>query len=168
MGKKILNIAYIDYLNTREELNYFKNLIINANIAVTKNVNLYLISHLATENDISDLQNNVNTVFVIANSSDIETQNIQLGIVPAIFEETIAQSTIEFLSKHIPVLCGNKGGDCELCKSELFTFDTENPNDFEEKLVNFINNPDLLKEYWLNLHELTDEFIKESLLLDAK
>ncbi len=172
MENQILNIAYIEYLNTREELNYFKDLITKTNKNITHKINLYLISNLATNEDIEELKNNVNEIFTYnsfnASIFDNLACKIQLGIVPSILAETISQATIEFISRNIPVLCGDKGGDSELCTSNLFTFNTEDINDFESKISNFINQPELLNEYRQNKHELTDTFINDSLLLAAE
>lgn len=156
-----LNIAYLEYLDTREELDYFKNLFVDSNNGLFKNVNLYLISNLATENDIQELMQYFNKVDFFNTSKDFDFSQIQLCIVPATYKENISQSAINFAKNKVAILCGNQGGECEFSKDKIFTFDTDNKADFIEKLLNFANNQSLIDSYFENMDEIAIQFLEE-------
>lgn len=162
----LLNISYIEWLNDDEELIYFKKLMSEIGLDITKRLNLYFISHLATNDDILDLAKYFNRVFYCQSYKHTKfteefVKEIQLGIIPGIIEKNISQSAIEFVSRKTPILCGNKGGECEFCNNQMFLFDTDNIDDFRTKLTRFIDEPSLLKQYWLDQNEVAVEFINQ-------
>lgn len=76
--------------------------------------------------------------------------NVNLGIVPVLWEDNLPQVAIEMVAHGVPILCSSFGGASELCNSDLFKFSGGNKEEFIEKLKLFIDNPNLLKEYWNN------------------
>lgn len=88
---------------------------------------------------------------------------VDLGIVPVIWEDNLPQVAIEMSALGIPVLASSFGGASELSNSDLFKFKGGNKKDFQEKLIKFVENPDLLDEYYKHANKLQtmDGHIKE-------
>lgn len=163
MEKNFVNICFINYLNDYVELDYFVRLILDMDFKISKRVNLFIATSAQLHDDAIYLFQKVNSLKIFEDYKSIEFQgiikNMDLGIVPSLLEETMSQSSIEFLSNDVPILCGLTGGDHELSESELFRF--ENEIDFQNKFENLINNPQLLSEYKKNYSEFTEQYIKE-------
>ena len=89
--------------------------------------------------------------------------DVNLGIVPVLWEDNLPQVAIEMVACGVPILCSSFGGASELCLSELFKFSGADNEDFRQKLCNLVNNPDLLQDYWQNHNGLMtmEEHIKE-------
>lgn len=73
---------------------------------------------------------------------------INLGIVPVIWEDNLPQVAIEFVAHGVPILCSNLGGAQELSKSKYFIFKSGNIEDFKDKLTKIIEDKNLLNEYY--------------------
>lgn len=75
-------------------------------------------------------------------------ENVQLGIVPVLWEDNLPQVAIEMKACGIPVLSSDLGGAKELSGSEYFVFEAGNREDFERKLRYLAECPDRLGDYW--------------------
>ena len=82
-------------------------------------------------------------------------KNIDLGIVPVIWEDNLPQVAIEYVAYGVPILCSDLGGAQELSEAKEFVFKAGDINDFQEKITNIINNRDLLKKYFDKKKKLT-------------
>jgi len=78
---------------------------------------------------------------------------IDVGIVPSIWEEIFCAAGIEFLQAKIPVIASNKGGIYEWLKDKIngYFFNSQEPNDLFEKMNMFINNPNLISALQKNI-----------------
>ena len=76
--------------------------------------------------------------------------NVNLGIVPVLWEDNLPQIAIEMVANGVPILCSSFGGASELCNNPNFKFIGGYTEDFINKLINIINNPKILKDYWKN------------------
>lgn len=79
--------------------------------------------------------------------------NVNLGIVPPLWEDNLPQIAIEMIANGIPVLTSNHGGAHELNTHPMFTF--KDSEDFKNKIIKIVLNKNLLKEYWLHAIPLT-------------
>lgn len=75
-------------------------------------------------------------------------RNVNLGIVPVMWEDNLPQVAMELKSMGIPVLSSNLGGASELTRCSNFCFQAGNNNSFMEKMENIMNNPALLLQYY--------------------
>ena len=76
--------------------------------------------------------------------------NVNLGIIPVLWEDNLPQVAIEMVANGVPILCSSFGGASELCDNQNFKFIGGDVDDFINKLVNIINNPKILNDYWKN------------------
>ncbi len=81
--------------------------------------------------------------------------NVNLGIVPVLWEDNLPQVAIEMVACGVPILCSSFGGASELCRSELFKFQGGNVEDFLNHLALLVHSPELLENYWKNHLTLT-------------
>lgn len=77
-----------------------------------------------------------------------------LSIVPVLWEDNLPQIAIESVAYGVPVLSSSAGGASELCDSELFRFECGNGEDLRNKIIAFLEKPELLDEYWKHHHGL--------------
>lgn len=80
---------------------------------------------------------------------------VNLGIVPVLWEDNLPQVAIEMVANGVSILCSSFGGASELTNNSLFKFEGGDENDFIKKLLEFVNNPQLLDGYWKNRNKLT-------------
>ena len=83
-------------------------------------------------------------------------QNVQLGIVPPLWEDNLPQVAIEMRAQGIPLLTSDLGGAKELTCSRDFIFKAGDIDGFIERVRFFVKNPEQLEEYWKEAPELTD------------
>lgn len=90
-------------------------------------------------------------------------ENVQLGIVPPLWEDNLPQVAIEMKAHGIPLLVSNLGGAKELALSEDFVFEAGDIDDFIRKLSVFIEFPDRLEAYWDHAPRLVtmEEHVRE-------
>ena len=75
-------------------------------------------------------------------------QNINLGVVPVMWEDNLPQVAMELKSMGIPVLSSNLGGASELTNCSDFCFQAGNYNSFIEKIEKIMSEPTLLTRYY--------------------
>ena len=80
-------------------------------------------------------------------------EDVNLGIVPPLWEDNLPQVAIEMISNGIPVLTSMNGGAKELNSHVMFRFHTE--KDLLEKIKKINSNRYLLTEYWDYAYKLT-------------
>jgi glycosyltransferase involved in cell wall biosynthesis len=74
--------------------------------------------------------------------------DVDLGIVPVLWEDNLPQVAIEFVSHGVPVLSSELGGAKELCgENKQFVYRHGNVRDFVNKILFFLNNRAALHSY---------------------
>lgn len=81
--------------------------------------------------------------------------NINLGVIPVVWEDNLPQVAIEYVAHGVPVFASDLGGAHELSASEHFIFKANDKNDFIGKLKNIIENKQLLNDYFEKKIKLT-------------
>ena len=86
-------------------------------------------------------------------------KNVNIGVVPPMWEDNLPQVTIEMVANGIPVITSNNGGAKELNSHPSFVFSSK--IDFISKFETIYKNPSLLDDYWNYSAKLTtmDEHI---------
>ena len=79
--------------------------------------------------------------------------NVNLGIVPPLWEDNLPQVAIEMIANGIPVMTSRNGGAHELNNSVDFVF--YDRDDLERKIEKIYHNRQLLLDYWDKSHSLT-------------
>ncbi len=79
--------------------------------------------------------------------SEIAKQ-VDLGIVPSLWQETYNQVSYELIMLGVPVLISDTVGIKCLVENKNFLFESGNQKSLQAQIVKFINNPELLSSFW--------------------
>ena len=152
-------IAYLGYERIDKGFFFFVESLSKLDREIAKNINVvFAVSKIHKESYETQLKN-FNNVIVYNGYTHEKLPNIlkdvNLGVVPVLWEDNLPQVAIEMVALGVPILCSSFGGASELCSSDLFKFEGGNESDFLQKLANFVKNPEHLDEYWNHHTDLT-------------
>lgn len=153
----ILKIAYAGYMRADKGFYFFLSTLEEMPADMAKKVSVVF----AARNEDSSALDRINKLkskfhsieyydgYTRDNFKDILC-GVNLGVVPVMWEDNLPQVSMELKSMGIPVMATNLGGASELSSSDLFKVIPGDISDFISKINTFINNPDLLDEYYKN------------------
>ena len=152
-------IAYLGYERIDKGYYFFIDALSKINKEIASKINIVLAVSKIHKNSYEGKLDHFNDVIVYngythSTLPDI-LKNVNLGVVPVLWEDNLPQVAIEMVALGVPILCSDFGGASELCNSDLFKFSGGNEEDFQNKLLNIVNNSELLKDYWNNHPDLT-------------
>lgn len=75
--------------------------------------------------------------------------DVDLGIIPVLWEDNLPQIAIEMVAMGVPVLSSSFGGASELCNDDMFVFEGGNKESLKDKILYFLNNKTKLNNYWI-------------------
>lgn len=149
MGYASVNKGFFDYLDTLEKLPSEECKCINLKFA-SKIDNKFILDRL------EKLKTKYNSLTLYNGYTHEDFANIMkdvnLGIVPPLWEDNLPQVTIEMISNGIPVLTSSHGGAHELNAHPDFMFID---GELGQKIINIIHNRNLLGKYWTYAQKLT-------------
>jgi len=89
-------------------------------------------------------------------------ENINVGIIPSIWEEAYGYVGLEFLSKGIPIISNNKGGITEYTIENLtgWVNKSSSAQELAQIMENIINNPEIVNELNQKIIKNRDKIIK--------
>lgn len=121
-------------------------------------IDLVLTTTNGSETQMMSMLSHFHSVKIIHgyNHSDLRTilRNVDLGIVPVLWEDNLPQIAIEMVANGVPVLSSDLGGASELCKSDLFKFIGGSSDDLRKHIIFFLEHREKLNEYWIHSSEL--------------
>jgi glycosyltransferase involved in cell wall biosynthesis len=74
--------------------------------------------------------------------------DIDLGLVPVVWEDCLPQVAIEFVCNGVPIAVSNLGGAREIASNPDFEFSVDKNDKLIELLETFANNKQKLSEFW--------------------
>ena len=147
-------IAYLGYERIDKGFFFFVDALSKLDRVIAQNINVVLAVANLHKKNYDDKLKHFNKVITYRGYSHSELPNIlkdvNLGIVPVLWEDNLPQVAIEMVASGVPILCSDFGGASELCSSDLFKFHGGDEKDFTDKLMTFVHNPQSLQEYWEN------------------
>lgn len=160
-------IAYLGYERIDKGFFFFVDSLAKLDKEVASKINVLLAVSKIHKNSYEGKLDQFNNV-IIHNGYSHATlpeilKNVNLGVVPVLWEDNLPQVAIEMVALGVPILCSNFGGASELSSSIDFKFKGGDERDFLNKLINVVNNPNLLLKYWDNHSPLTtmEKHVKE-------
>ncbi len=145
-------IAYLGYANVLKGFHFLVDALSSFDSEIAGNVEIVLAAKGAKPEIIQDKLSKFASVELIDGYThdNIETilRDVDLGIVPVLWDDNLPQVSIEMVSNGVPILCSDFGGASELSSSDLFKFKGGNEEDFKAKLTYLIENPAELQQYW--------------------
>ncbi len=156
---KIFTIAYLGYARIDKGFFFLIDALKQLDKDIAKKVNIVLaVKDLNYEQYSKELQNFNNiTIYNGYTHTELPSilKNVNLGIVPVLWEDNLPQVAIEMVALGVPILCSSLGGANELCKCDKFIFKGGDTTDFLKKLKTLEQNKNLLDLYWRNHRPLT-------------
>lgn len=155
-GDKITTIAYLGYMRKDKGFEFFIDALRKVPSNIAKNINLVVAAKRHNEHYyylLKELTSKFNNVYFADgyNHKNIDKilEDVDLGVVPVLWEDNLPQVAIEMHCRRIPILTSDLGGACELHKKHpRFTFKAGNYKDFITKLTDLtVNGYDSL-QYW--------------------
>lgn len=80
-------------------------------------------------------------------------ENVNLGIVPVLWEDNLPQVALEFSAYGIPVLTSDLGGAQEITVSDLFIFKAGDKKSFIDRVQSILESQDSLLKFWPNKND---------------
>ncbi len=158
----IFHLCYLGYMRKMKGFYFLLDALEALPDDIAANISFIFATKISDEaviNRINRIKKRLFSVDIIDGYTHVQLpqilDNINLGIVPPLWEDNLPQVAIEFKASGIPVLCSNLGGAKELAATDDFIFEAGNINDFVSKLIHLIRNPDLLNDYWKETPMLT-------------
>lgn len=144
-------IAYLGYEKIDKGYFFFIDALSKLDKTLAEKINIVFAVGNLQEKSIQKL-NHYNKIIIHKGYTHQELpqmlKDVNLGVVPVLWEDNLPQVAIEMVACGVPILCSDFGGASELCSSELFKFKGGNEKDFTDKLQNLVNHPEILNEYW--------------------
>lgn len=75
-------------------------------------------------------------------------KNVNLGVVPVLWEDNLPQIAIEMVAHGVPILTSDAGGANEIARNDNFVFKAGDSKSFTSKLLRLVNHPERLNDYW--------------------
>ncbi len=152
-------IAYLGYQRIDKGFFFFIDSLSKLDGELAKNVNVVLATEYLHKENYERQLRHFNKVIVHDGYTHEQLPDIlrevNLGVVPVLWEDNLPQVAIEMVACGVPILCSSFGGASELCQSELFRFEGANSEAFLTKLKALIQKPELLAEFWKHHPKLT-------------
>ncbi len=150
-----LTICYLGYMRQDKGFYFLLNALESMPAQMAKRINV-LFAAANRDNKayerIELLCRNFNKVFYTNGYTHEQLDEIlcqvDIGIVPVLWEDNLPQVAIEMVSRGIPVLTSDLGGACELGNNPKFIFHNGDTKDFIVKLEQIINREIMLSEFW--------------------
>ena len=74
--------------------------------------------------------------------------DVDLGVVPHLWEDCYPQVTVEFVCNGVPVIVSNLGGANEVSSQPDFEFDVRTPTRLISLIEKFANDKQELSKFW--------------------
>lgn len=147
----VFTILYMGYANKEKGFFCFMNAI--EKLATEgKGIVVKIASKLpeAQQSHLDELKANYKDIIVYNGYSHNDfpeiMENVNLGVVPPLWEDNFPQVAIEMVANGIPVLASNRGGVSELNADDRFVF--YNDMQLSEKILYIYQHRESLTDYW--------------------
>lgn len=152
---KLFHVCYLGYMRTMKGFYFLLDSLEKIPDDLALKISVTIAAKI-TDNDVRDritrLRNKYAEVIVYEGYSREQLpfilENVQLGIVPPLWEDNLPQVAIEMKANGVAVLAGDLGGAKELTRSDQFVFEAGNQDDFINKLSDFVMHPEKIEQYW--------------------
>lgn len=152
----ILNIIYMGYMRKDKGFFFFLDALNKLDVETSKRITVSIaakINNKKVKEKLYELKRFFKDIIIYEHGYNHENidailNNINLGIVPVLWEDNLPQVAIELKSKGIAVLASSRGGAKELTNNKNFEFEAGNIKDFNKKIVNIVKNQNYLNEYF--------------------
>lgn len=160
-------ITYMGYMRREKGFYFLLDALEKTDIMISQNIKIKIIAKYTDKNGpelkrIEKLKEKFASVSLINGYTKEKQQEIlsdvNLGIVPVLWEDNLPQVAIEQAAYGVPILVSDLGGAQEICRNENFIFKAGDTEDFLRKLYHIYNHRELLEDFWNHsMHLVTKE-----------
>ena len=172
-NSKELKIAYLGYARRDKGFFFLLKALKDVPKEYTSKINLLFCAKLddnSVKRFIYELGNKYHSVLFKNGYTQSEMKellnDVNVGIVPVMWEDNLPQVAIEMVSLGIPILTSNLGGAKEIGRNDAFVFEAGNKENFVNKLINIMDNRKILNSFWDNAMSLVTISEHVNMLLD--
>lgn len=159
---RILRICYLGYMRKEKGFHFLIEALEKMPVQTAERIDLTLAAKITDQTmkkRIAGLRDRLAGVTVYDGYTHDRLpqilENVQLGIIPPLWEDNLPQVAIEMRAQGIPLLVSDAGGAKELTLSKEFVFDAGDVDDFISRLSALAECPDKLADYWNGAPKLT-------------
>lgn len=159
--KNKFKVAYFGYMKKEKGFYFFIEALEKLENKIAKDIDILLATKI-TDSEIikriDKLREKYNFLELKAGYAHNEIKellkDVNLGVVPVLWEDNLPQVAIEFVANGVPIITSDLGGAHELSKIKEFVFKNNDINDFQKKLISIVKNRELLNKFFENKIEL--------------
>lgn len=161
-GNDLLKIAYMGYERKDKGFYHFLDALENLPDCAAKRISVLVAAGIRKSGTRLRLQRlaamfgNIEIVDGY-DHADLEhlLEDVDLGVVPVLWEDNLPQVAMEFIAHGIPVLSSDLGGARELCfANPRFVYRHDQIDDLNNRLLHFVDNRSALQDYEVDPHAL--------------
>lgn len=150
-----LSIAYLGYMRRDKGFYFFLECLEKMPRSLSKRVSVTVAARNNFDGSIErlmDLNRKFKSVHFYDGFSSSELddilKNVDLGVIPSLWEDNLPQVAIEIVSRGIPILTSSLGGAQEIGRCQNFVFDAGDHNKFTDALERIADGKVMLSEFW--------------------
>ena len=148
-------MAYLGYMRLDKGFSFLLNALETLPDTMARRINIVIASRLVNQKTmtrISHLSAKFNSV-LFANGYTHEQlddilSEVNLGVIPVLWEDNLPQVAIEMHARHIPLLTSNLGGAQELGGYSRMVFKAGDTTDFTTKIKDILDGKVSMETYW--------------------
>lgn len=152
-----LTLAYLGYMRHDKGFFFLLDTLEAAPAEIASKINVVICSRLVDQHcmeRITGLSDRFASVLFADGYAHDELDEllseVDLGVIPVLWEDNLPQVAIEMHARHIPLLTSNLGGAQELGNTPDFIFKAGDSSDFIQKITAMLNGEVWLEDYWKN------------------
>lgn len=155
-----LTIVYLGYARKEKGYYFFCDLLNAIPLAICKKIKIIIAARGMNEADFENVREKFCS-FHIQNGYDRDKlpqflSQVDLGIVPVLWEDNLPQVAIELAANGVAVLSSDLGGASELCDDGFFRFKAGNIKDCAWRIEKIVQERSILNQYWNSYKEVND------------
>lgn len=156
---KSIRIGYLGYARADKGFDFFLSVLEALPDTVAAKLQIVLAAKCDSDSDrsqyefrIAKLSNRFASIH-FQNGYQKEYQQrimseLDLGIVPVLWEDNLPQVAIEYIAAGVPILVSDCGGAQELLTNPDFVFRNGNVQDVVKKIISIVEKPEVLLSFW--------------------
>lgn len=158
INEEYLVISYMGYFEKMKGFDFLIDALERIPIELSKKIKFKCYAKIKNPEDINKVERIIKLKERLYSSEHFDGYNhnelkkilsdVNLGIIPVVWEDNLPQIAIEYVAHGVPILCSDLGGAHELSNSKYFIFESGNIEDFKEKLTKIMEDKNLLNEYY--------------------
>lgn len=154
---KKLNLAYLGYMRRDKGFYFFVDALYHMPESLARNINLIVVAKNSDGHQLQRIYDQIWKFNDIQYANGYTHQslptildNVDVGLIPSLWEDNLPQVAIEYHSRKIPIITSDKGGAPELSGNKAFTYHSLNKEELYEILENIIAGKLTHDDYWKN------------------